>query len=89
MRSTLRWMACFIALLPPLAGAADDEAEELWVLKPVVRPESTARRTGVLNPIDAFVAEGYEAEGLKPVGPADAPPSPDARPGRSSAPIAG
>ena len=71
VRSTLRWMACFVALLPLLAGAADDEPEELWVLKPVVRPEVSARGTVSLNPIDAFIAEGYEAEGLKPVGPAD------------------
>ena len=71
VRSTLRWMACFVALLPPLAGAADDEAEELWVLKPVVRPEVSAGRTASSNPIDAFIAAEYEAEGLKPVGPAD------------------
>ncbi len=40
VRPTLRRMACFVALLPLLAGAADDEAEELWALKPVVRPGS-------------------------------------------------
>ena len=71
VRSTLRWMACFVALLPLLAGAADDEAEELWVLKPVVRPDVPAGLTASPNPIDAFIAEGYEAKGLKPVGPAD------------------
>ena len=70
VRSTLRWMACFVALLPPLAGA-DDDAEGLWVLKPVVRPEVSAGRTVSSNPIDAFIAEGYEAGGLKPVGPTD------------------
>ena len=63
VRSTLRRMACFVALLPPLAGAADDEAEELWVLKPVVRPEVSAGRTASSNPIDAFIAAEYEAEG--------------------------
>jgi hypothetical protein len=64
-------MACFVALLPPLAGATGDEAEKLWVLKPVVRPETPAGRTVSSNPIDAFIAEGYEAGGLKPVGAAD------------------
>lgn len=71
VRPTLGRMACFVALLPLLAGAVDGEAEELWVLKPVVRPEVAARRTVSANPIDAFIAEGYEAGGLKPVGPAD------------------
>ena len=64
-------MANFIALLLPLTAAADDEAEGLWVLKPVVRPEVPVGRTVSSNPIDAFIAEGYEAAGLKPVGPAD------------------
>ncbi len=71
MRPTLRWMAFFVALLPHLAGAADDETEDLWVLKPVVRPDVPERRTGSSNPIDAFIAEGYEAAALKPVGLAD------------------
>jgi hypothetical protein len=71
VRPTIRRMACFVALLPLLAGAVDDEAEELWVLKPVVRPEVSASRTMSSNPIDAFIAEGYESGGLKPVGPAD------------------
>ena len=42
------------------------------MLKPVVRPEVLrGRRAASSNPIDAFIAEGYEAGGLKPVGPAD------------------
>ena len=71
VRPTIRRMTCFLALLPILAGAADDKTEELWVLKPVVRPEASAGRTTSAKPIDAFIAEGYEAGGLKPVGPAD------------------
>ncbi len=71
MRLTVRWMACFVALLPLLAGAADDVAEDLWVLKPVVRPLVSAKRSMTSNPIDAFIAEGYKAGGLKPVGQAD------------------
>src|SRR4051812_48897174 len=70
VRPTLRRMACF-AFLPLLAGAAGDEAEGLWVLRPVVRPEVSAGRAGPSNPIDAFIAEGYAAGGLKPVGAAD------------------
>jgi Protein of unknown function (DUF1549)/Protein of unknown function (DUF1553) len=71
VRSIVRWNACFVVLLPLLAGAADDVAEELWVSKSVVRPEIPARRPVSSNPIDVFIAEGYEAGGLKPVGPAD------------------
>ncbi len=64
-------MTCFVAFLPAFAGAADDRAEELWILKPVVRPEVSVARSASSNPIDTFIAEGYETEGLKPVGPAD------------------
>ena len=72
VRSTLRWMACLVALLPVSASAREDDgADDLWVLKPVVRPEAPTGKTGSSNPIDAFIAEGYEAAGLKPVGPAD------------------
>ncbi len=71
VRPTLRRMACVAAFLPLLAGAADDELEDFWVLKPVVRPEVPARQTPSPNPIDAFIAEGYAAKHLKPVGPAD------------------
>ncbi len=70
MRLPLRWIACFIALLPPIANAAEEKAETLWVLKPVVRPKATGRPTSP-NPIDAFITEGYAADGLKPVGMAD------------------
>jgi hypothetical protein len=73
VRPTFLRMTCFVALLtiPILARAADDETEELWVLKAVVRPEVSARRTVSANPIDALIAEGYRAGGLKSVGPAD------------------
>jgi hypothetical protein len=70
VRPTFLRMTCFVALLPILAGAADDQTEELWVLKPVVRPQVPARLAVSANPIDAFIAEGYEAGGLKSVGPA-------------------
>jgi hypothetical protein len=44
---------------------------ELWVLKPVVRPDVPTGLTSSPNPIDAFIAAQYKAKGLKPVGPAD------------------
>ena len=72
VRSIFRCMACLVAMLPPTAQAvSDDGAEGLWVLKPVVRPEVPSGRAGSSNLIDAFIAEGYDAEGLRPVGPAD------------------
>ena len=71
MGSTLRWMACFFTLLPSVASAADDGAEELWILKPVVRPEVPAGKIGSVNPIDAFIGVGYKADKLSPVGQAD------------------
>ena len=71
MRSPLVWMACFLVLPTTLAGAADGESAELWILKPVVRPEVPPAKGGSPNPIDAFIAEGYKADGLRPVGPAD------------------
>ena len=67
-----RWIPCafVLCLLPPYADA-NDKKTELWALKPVVRPEVSARWSMSSNPIDAFIAEGYEAGGLKPVGQAD------------------
>jgi hypothetical protein len=64
----LGWMACLVVLATPPNGG---ERADLWVLKPVVRPNIPAGLTGSPNPIDAFIAEGYAARGLKPVGPAD------------------
>jgi hypothetical protein len=46
-------------------------AENLWVLKPVVRCEIPTGLTQSTNPIDAFIAGGYRAKNLKSVGPAD------------------
>jgi hypothetical protein len=72
VRSTLRRMACLVALIPWLAEAgAKDEPPSLWALRPVVRPEVPTGLTSSSNPIDAFLAAGFEARGLKPLGPAD------------------
>ena len=72
MRLRFRWIACFVALLPIAAAAVAAEPEEdLWVLRPAVRPEIPSGSSGSTNPIDAFIAAGYEGAGLRPVGPAD------------------
>jgi hypothetical protein len=52
-------------------AAAPNQAADLWVLKPVIRPDVPTGVTGSPNPIDAFIAAEYKAKGLKPVGPAD------------------
>ncbi len=56
---------CFTAL------SAEKKAEDLWVLKPVVRPAVPTGVTRSLNPIDAFLAAQYKAKGLQPAPPAD------------------
>ena len=73
VRSTLRrMMACLLAMLPFTASADEgEEAEGLWVLKPVVRPEVPPGKPVAKNPIDAFIAAGYEAGGRKPARQAD------------------
>ena len=65
------WTGLLASLI--LAGPAfgADKAEPLWVTRPVVRPEVPAGDGSATNPIDAFLAAGYQAGGLKPVGPAD------------------
>ncbi len=69
MGGTLQgWLACLVVLVLPLN---EGEPTDLWALKPVVRPDVPAGLTSSPNPIDAFIAEGYSAQGLKPVGPAD------------------
>ena len=63
---TLRWMACLAVLLPLpclALAAADDEAPRLWALKPVVRPDVPTGLSTSPNPIDAFIAAGYQAQG--------------------------
>jgi hypothetical protein len=65
---TIGWMACLVVLV---AAPTDGDRPELWVLKPVVRPDIPTGLTASPNPIDAFIAEGYAARGLRPVGQAD------------------
>ena len=72
MYLTLGWMACLAVLSsPPASPATNDKASDLWSFKPVLRPDVPAGLTASPNPIDAFIAAEYQAQGLKPVGPAD------------------
>lgn len=44
--------------------------EELWSLKPIVRPSVPQGFADSSNPIDSFIAEACRAKGLSPAGPA-------------------
>ncbi len=68
----LRWFGCGVVLCcaAVFAGTPGD-APKLWALKPLVRPDVPAGLTASPNPIDAFVAAQYKAQGLTPIGPAD------------------
>src|SRR4051812_46658379 len=50
---------------------AKPKAPRLWSLQPVVRPPVPSGGTDSTNPIDAFIDDGYQKQGLKPVGLAD------------------
>ena len=72
VRSIPRRLAGLVVLLVPAAPAlAADWPKDLWVARPVIRPEVPAGRTDSPNPIDAFLADQRAVAGLKPVGPAD------------------
>jgi len=61
-----------VTIFPSAALCASGEkATDLWILKPVVRPEIPVGAANSPNPIDAFIAAEYRAKGLAPVGPAD------------------
>jgi hypothetical protein len=55
---------------PSAAAPAADKKEDLWVLKPVVRPPVPSA-AATSNPIDAFIASEYSPRGLRPVPKAD------------------
>jgi hypothetical protein len=79
MNAIRHWTLCLAALLAwhsVVWGAGkpvppEGKRPDLWVLKPVVRPEIPTGLTSSPNPIDAFIAAQYKAKGLVPVGPAD------------------
>jgi hypothetical protein len=57
----------------PADERPDEDPHKHWAYQPPVRPPVPAVRDAawVRNPIDAFVAAGYEKHGLGPAGPAD------------------
>lgn len=67
---TVGWMASLVVLFAP---PADADRPDLWSLRPIARSEIPAGLTPSPNPIDAFIAEGYAARHVRPVGPADRP----------------
>src|SRR5437660_9433347 len=66
-------LIAILLLALPARPAASDKSPDLWVLKPVVRPEIPAALTDFPNPIDAFIAAELKAKNLTPAGPADRP----------------
>ncbi len=72
MLSTSTYLTCLLglwcALTPP---APKQEPTSLWSKQPLVRPNVPANVTNSANPIDAFLAAGQKAHGLKPAGLAD------------------
>ncbi len=54
-----------------LVAGSDKPAGIPWALQPVVRPAVPTGLSPSPSPIDAFVAEQYQAKSLQPVGPAD------------------
>ena len=59
MSLRLRWILLLAALSSFFAFSAENK-KELWVLKPVVRPQVPAGLTKSTNPIDAFIAAEYK-----------------------------
>jgi hypothetical protein len=64
---------CLAVLCQAISAPATAPKKEadLWVLKPVARPQIPAGATKSANPIDAFIAAEYKSKGLGPVDPAD------------------
>ena len=80
MRSIIPCLAG-LATLVGTAGAGDG-AKDLWVARPVIRPEVPAGRTDSPNPIDAFLARGAagrRGEAGRPGRSGHAPPPGDAQ----------
>jgi hypothetical protein len=76
---TVRWLTfllvsyglLFLSAVRAEGPKSTATASDLWVLKPVVRPEIPTELTKSPKPIDAFIAAEYKAKGLKPVRAAD------------------
>ncbi len=79
MLVTVRWVSLLLVIGAPFTLPAQPSAAKaaesrkganLWVLKPLVRPELPAGATKSTNPIDAFIAADYQAKHLRPAAPA-------------------
>jgi hypothetical protein len=72
-------VAVFVRIVTPLLVVSglfaqnppDNRGVDLWVLKPVVRPEIPTGAGKSKNPIDAFIAAQYKKKGLRPVAEGD------------------
>ena len=61
----LRWLVSLLLLGTLFAQTPrDTKGVNLWVLKPVVRPQAPAGVTKSTNPIDAFIAADYKKKAL-------------------------
>ena len=68
----LIWTFCLLCLfVHPLQAGSKKSVEDLWALKPVMRPEVPQGLTQSKNPIDSFIAAEYRSQHLTPVGAAD------------------
>jgi hypothetical protein len=76
----LRWISLLIVLCAPFSLSAQPSAAKaaesrkganLWVLKPVIRPQVPGSQVNSTNPIDAFIAAEYQAKHLHSAGPAN------------------
>ena len=67
------WLALSVAGRTMGAPPAAEAKEKHWAFQPVRRPvvPATSEPGSSLNPIDRFISARMEAEGVKPVGPAD------------------
>src|SRR4051812_44609665 len=62
-------LAAFLVPWNATAAPTPEKKEDLWVLKPVVRPPVPSAAAS--NPIDAFIASEYSPRSLRPVAKAD------------------
>ena len=65
------YLLCSAAL--SMFAATPGPKPKLWILGPLVRPETPSVASKPANPVDAFIAAKYAAKGLKPVAQADKP----------------
>ena len=70
-RILIRLIACGAVLLGLASGGREvTRKEDLWSLRPVVRPPIPTPGSDSRNPIDAFIGEACRERGISPLGPA-------------------